>query len=76
MVNRLLILEPEKLAFLAQVALLALPIFFLSKRLERKIQPRKSIKHFLLWFVGVVVISIIWYLVGIWLYYKFIFHRH
>lgn len=43
------------------VLLLSLPIYFIAKYLEKKILPRKSLKHFFIWIVMVIGLSLAYF---------------
>ncbi|MEI2708775.1 MAG: hypothetical protein V9E96_07145 [Chitinophagaceae bacterium] len=69
-------MNTNKFALLAQVLLLSLPIFFLSKWLQKKIQPKAGFKNFLLWVLLVLIASILWFAIAMFFYTKFFFPNH
>jgi hypothetical protein len=58
---------------LAQVCMLSLPFFKLSKWLEQKIKPKDSFVRFLLWFITIISTALLWFFIGSIVYYKFRF---
>lgn len=57
--------------WLLPLALLALPIYFFGKYLEKKINPRKSGLYFLLWILAVTAVSVAWYMLCLFVFFKF-----
>jgi len=60
---------------LLPVFFLSLPFYFISKYLEKKIQPRKGGKQFLIWIVAVLASAFIYFFVFGTFYLRFIHHR-
>lgn len=56
---------------LAPVVILGLPVYFISKYLERKLQPRKKFQSFLWWLLAVMGASFAWYFVCMFTFFKF-----
>ena len=69
----LLLIEQISLLFL--VFILSLPIILFSKYFEKIIQPKKNFKRFAFWIVSVLFVSIIYFYLATWVYYKFIFTK-
>ncbi len=61
---------------LGPIIILALPIYFWGKYLERKIKPRESVQRFLAW-VGVILSSCIaYYILCVFVFLKFFLVKH
>ena len=56
---------------LAPVVILGLPVYAVSKYLERKMKPRKGFTAFILWLLAVVAISFAWYFICMLTFFKF-----
>lgn len=56
---------------LAPVVILGLPVYFISKYLERKLQPRKNFQSFVWWLLAVTGASFAWYFICMFTFFKF-----
>ena len=55
----------------APVIILGLPVFFISKYFERKMNPRGGFKAFFWWLIAVLAVSFAWYFVCMFTFFKF-----
>lgn len=56
---------------LAPVVILGLPVYFISKYLEKKIRPRRNFPSFLWWLLAVLSASFAWYFICMFTFFKF-----
>ena len=55
----------------APVVILGVPVYFVSKYLEKRMRPRRNFKAFILWVLMVLGVSFAWYLICIFTFFKF-----
>jgi len=64
------------ITIIGPIIILALPIYFWGKYLERKIRPRENIRRFLAW-LGVVLTScLVYYILCLFVFLKFFLVKH